>query len=387
MNRFFLLALCALFAPVSEVLAIANPASQKCISDGGSLDIQTDAQGNQFGQCTFPNGKICEEWDYFNGKCSGKDFSDVPQTHRFAEAISYVQQQGIVQGYADGTYRPETTINRAEFTKIIVESLFSDSQISECDISKYSFPDVATNEWYAPYVCLAKKEGIINGYSDGTFQPSSTITLPEAMKIILEAYNIDLSNYEKSGIAHSEDLVPIAKGAWYGKYMYYFAERIAYPDMMKFPQLQFSDTEIIYNTLEVDQRALVYKISRGEMAYFIKKISEQDTSYIGMTEQEAQKIADAIGSPFRVVERDGQPLPVTMDYRIGRINAVIQSGIVVSYTIEGEEDIIHPIIIPENCTSWFDGCNTCMVSGGKIGGCTKMFCQTESTPYCKAYLQ
>ena len=41
--------------------------------------------------------------------------------------------------------------------------------------------------------------------------------------------------------------------------------------------------------------------------------------------------------------------------------------------------------IPDNCVSWFDGCNTCSVTNGNIGGCTMMMCFTQSTPECQAY--
>ena len=38
--------------------------------------------------------------------------------------------------------------------------------------------------------------------------------------------------------------------------------------------------------------------------------------------------------------------------------------------------------IPVDCTSWFDGCNTCMVKDGQLGGCTKMHCETYEEPKC-----
>lgn len=41
--------------------------------------------------------------------------------------------------------------------------------------------------------------------------------------------------------------------------------------------------------------------------------------------------------------------------------------------------------IPRNCVSWFDGCNTCQVSEGQIGGCTMMMCFTQGKPYCQAF--
>ncbi len=49
---------------------IANPASVKCIEDGGELKILTDSEtGGQFGLCVFDNNSYCEEWKYFRGEC------------------------------------------------------------------------------------------------------------------------------------------------------------------------------------------------------------------------------------------------------------------------------------------------------------------------------
>merc|ERR1712224_67334 len=43
------------------------------------------------------------------------------------------------------------------------------------------------------------------------------------------------------------------------------------------------------------------------------------------------------------------------------------------------------VAIPRDCTSWNDGCNTCMVRDGQIGGCTEMFCARQGNPFCTAY--
>ena len=58
--------------------------------------------------------------------------------------------------------------------------------------------------------------------------------------------------------------------------------------------------------------------------------------YVGLTEAAAAALAEERGVLFRVVERDGEMLPVTRDYRPGRINAVVEDGVVVSYTVEGQ---------------------------------------------------
>lgn len=58
--------------------------------------------------------------------------------------------------------------------------------------------------------------------------------------------------------------------------------------------------------------------------------------YVGLDEAEAEELASQNEVPFRVVERDGAMLPTTRDYREGRINAVVEDELVVSYTVEGE---------------------------------------------------
>jgi hypothetical protein len=57
---------------------------------------------------------------------------------------------------------------------------------------------------------------------------------------------------------------------------------------------------------------------------------------IGMTTTEAEAYATENDLLFRIVEIDGEPQPVTKDYRPGRINASVEDGVVVSYTVEGE---------------------------------------------------
>lgn len=51
---------------------IANPASVKCVEDGGELKIIDSPEG-QSGMCYFPDGTVCEEWAYFRGECSKQE--------------------------------------------------------------------------------------------------------------------------------------------------------------------------------------------------------------------------------------------------------------------------------------------------------------------------
>jgi len=60
---------CREFASDANKVEMANPASTYCVDNNGSLAI-VDTNEGQVGMCTFPNGKVCEEWAYFRGECS-----------------------------------------------------------------------------------------------------------------------------------------------------------------------------------------------------------------------------------------------------------------------------------------------------------------------------
>lgn len=62
-----------------HALAMANPASVKCATDGGVSSIVKDAQGNESSNCTFSNGKVCDEWAYFRGQCTQKVITSMDQ--------------------------------------------------------------------------------------------------------------------------------------------------------------------------------------------------------------------------------------------------------------------------------------------------------------------
>lgn len=109
-------------------------------------------------------------------------FSDVRSGMTpYATAIEALRSRGIIEGYSDGTFKPSATVNRAEFLKIILESRGGSFTGDRC------FPDVR-DEWFAPYVCTAKEEGIIAGYPDGLFKPEQTINFVEAAKILSLAF-------------------------------------------------------------------------------------------------------------------------------------------------------------------------------------------------------
>jgi hypothetical protein len=119
---------------------------------------------------------------------SDKGFKDLPASHANRKAIERLKELKILNGYDDGSVKPDNTINRAEFIKIMTSDPLILTEITQ-KCSKVSFTDVPANAWFAPHVCMAKFLGIIGGYPDGTFRPEQEISFVEAAKIISTFYS------------------------------------------------------------------------------------------------------------------------------------------------------------------------------------------------------
>ncbi|MBD3156597.1 hypothetical protein GF369_02090 [Candidatus Peregrinibacteria bacterium] len=122
-------------------------------------------------------------------------FSDITTSYDYYEAIDYLQNEGVVEGYGDGTYKPGNSINRAEFTKIALLASGYEPEGSTC------FPDV-TDQWFAPYVCKAQDLGLVDGYPDGMFKPERPINFVEAGKIVSNGLNLGLDETNQNEWFH-----------------------------------------------------------------------------------------------------------------------------------------------------------------------------------------
>jgi thiol-disulfide isomerase/thioredoxin len=127
------------------------------------------------------------------------DFLDVSSSHPNATAISYLAESGIVGGYADGNYLPDAQINRAEFTKIIVEAALGEVDTSDLSLTGIDqFTDLQEGQWYNPYVRAAVEAGMISGYSDGTYRAGDNVNFVEASKILVEGFDFFVSEADSN---------------------------------------------------------------------------------------------------------------------------------------------------------------------------------------------
>lgn len=109
--------------------------------------------------------------------------------HKYENAIWYVYNNDIVQGYEDGSFKPDQNINRAELLKIVVEAKYN-NEFNAYD-GMNCFTDVKADQWYAKYVCFAEDMNLVEGYGDGSFKPSNNINFVEALKIVMIGMGYD----------------------------------------------------------------------------------------------------------------------------------------------------------------------------------------------------
>ena len=117
-------------------------------------------------------------------------FTDVAADYQYNQAITSLVAKGIINGYteADGTstFKPENTITRAEFAKLLV--LATTAGVTHSATTD-RFPDLALDHWANTYIAAAVNMGAINGYEDGTFRPENPVSYGEAVKMLVCTLN------------------------------------------------------------------------------------------------------------------------------------------------------------------------------------------------------
>jgi len=143
-------------------------------------------------------------------------FVDISKIHPNFQAIAFLKSEGVIQGYPDGSFKPENNISRVEVLKLILEGIKADVTRAK----SLPFTDTDLDSWYADYLAAANKLGIAEGYPDKTFRPQATVNKVEFLKMLVEAMNIDI-NPEVETIGFSD----VDKDSWYAPYVQFAVEK------------------------------------------------------------------------------------------------------------------------------------------------------------------
>jgi hypothetical protein len=142
-------------------------------------------------------------------------FPDVPDQYPFKGEIESLARANILKGDPSGKFRPEDSVNRAEFLKM----LYAATGRQPKTIYAACFTDVVRNSWYENYVCDAasKDHGFVQGYGD-TFKPGNPVSRTEAIKMAFMLFGLnapDINEADRQLIK----FVDISTAAWYSKYI------------------------------------------------------------------------------------------------------------------------------------------------------------------------
>jgi hypothetical protein len=107
-------------------------------------------------------------------------FRDLDQNHWSYKAISIAVQNGVINGYPDGTFRPDQYLTRMEMASLIANS----QKMKGLYLEKPRFTDVPNSYWGASILNQLQKEKIINGYLDKSFRPEKSATRAEFISIV-----------------------------------------------------------------------------------------------------------------------------------------------------------------------------------------------------------
>ncbi len=125
-----------------------------------------------------------------------EDYTDKTIVPDWAKnAFDAMLRSDIISGNDDGTLKPNTTINRAEFAKILINA--TDQQL----ISPINptFPDVRPEHWFYPYIETAYSLGWIKGYPDGNFRPGNSINRAEVAKLVAKSFILNVNTAGHTG--------------------------------------------------------------------------------------------------------------------------------------------------------------------------------------------
>ncbi|TYQ16518.1 UNVERIFIED_CONTAM: S-layer family protein [Acetivibrio alkalicellulosi] len=109
-------------------------------------------------------------------------YTDLKEDHWAVWAVKYVSDIGLFSGYPDGSFKPNNSITRAEFSTVVFKFLELEDYGQKTD----KFKDTV-GHWAQQFIERLSELGYVNGYPDGTFKPQASIKRAESVALINRA--------------------------------------------------------------------------------------------------------------------------------------------------------------------------------------------------------
>ncbi len=177
----------------------------------------------------------------------------------YEESVTTLAALDILEGRDTGEFDPEGNINRAEFAAVAIRALGLESSVSAAAYEPTSFTDCGSDvQWAWGYINLASKQGIIEGYGDGTFGPTDPVTYEQAVAMLVRILGLDVFAQRKGG--------------WPDGYLVVAAENkitSGVPGTNNQPASRGTVAMLTYNSLEVNLGEASYIDSDGNAVTII----------------------------------------------------------------------------------------------------------------------
>lgn len=108
----------------------------------------------------------------------------------YQEAVEAMVERGVLEGYPDGSFRPEATLTREQGAKIITYLCIGKAAAEALRCDKAPFDDVAADRWSAPYIAWCVEHDILHGYGNGKYGPADDLTGDQYAKMLLCALGL-----------------------------------------------------------------------------------------------------------------------------------------------------------------------------------------------------
>jgi S-layer homology domain len=170
-------------------------------------------------------------------------FTDIDR-HWAQACIEQLVERNIVKGYPDGTFRPDGTVTRAEFTALLF-TVFPDAALGRTALT---FVDVPETHWAKTSVEWAYQRGFFSGYPDQTFRPDLPIPKVQAIAVLASALHYPFPTTSEETLQQ------------------YFDDASAIPDYAKGAIAVSTLKSLIVNYPDVRQLQPNRAATRGEVA-------------------------------------------------------------------------------------------------------------------------
>ncbi len=159
----------------------ADPMVETVTAETGStVTITTQPEGDKTIEVKTPSGEAVASIKLPAEPGAGKKFADVKSSEWYADEVDKATGYGLFNGTSDTTFSPNTGMNRG----MVAQVLYNLSGQTKYGLDTGTFTDVKSGQWYQNAVDWASKAGVVNGVSDTSFAPDSSVTREQLVTML-----------------------------------------------------------------------------------------------------------------------------------------------------------------------------------------------------------